>query len=532
MSEGWGVGPDPNNPYSTPPTTQELVLRGLGNALQGIGQGHSRTLTGQILRAGAGVAGGVGETYGQAMREQRLDPLSRQLLLNQAIANAAQGIAVPVSPAQTVPVEGPMVDPEMGAFSGRSGINDPRPTGVIPAITRAPRSEAEVFANARSDKDRGLLALGDIKKFVPPFHPIQYDPEKAIVDAFTGKVIVPMDPNAVSASRATNLANKIVADLAANPDDPRAKEEFRLYQGLRNDPQGADNKVFNALIAKHRGDEIAAFAEMSDLKAGRATKVTTAAEEAKVTVQVSPGARAAQANLAKGKEEGKLSVQSSQPYLDNQEAIVAAKEKAQREGARMGPEQERRNTMYEGLKSNLDVIGKTYNSGFVGGLPAAIGFQTEMDKAMAEELNAANQGKYNGGALIGRMRAFWGNLPPEQARFYRSLADAQDRVLRARSGAQINETEAARLLNIVPKATDMPAIFESKYYDFAEDVSREHRAMLEGVSMAPKELRDRLGNQPAPALRGGRTPPPKPMPSVPSAPAAVTAPKGYRIIQP
>lgn len=202
MGEGWGPGPDPNNPYSTPPTTQELVLRGLGSALQGIGQGPSRRLSGQLIRGGASALGGVSGVYGDAMREQRLDPLSRQLLLNQAIANAAQGITVPVSPA-TGPTTAPF--PAAAADDFYQG-GTAEPTLTIPgqpAVTRAPRSQAELIANARSDKERALLLTGgDLARFVPPFHPGQIDPSKPTIDMFTGDVIRPgTDPYTIEQAK-------------------------------------------------------------------------------------------------------------------------------------------------------------------------------------------------------------------------------------------------------------------------------------------------------------------------------------------
>lgn len=54
--------------------------------------------------------------------------------------------------------------------------------------------------------------------------------------------------------------------------------------------------------------------------------------------------------------------------------------------------------------------------------------------------------------------------------FRESLADTADQLLRARSGAQINETEYKRLKNMLPKATDEEPVFKAGMKRFKKEV--------------------------------------------------------------
>lgn len=64
------------------------------------------------------------------------------------------------------------------------------------------------------------------------------------------------------------------------------------------------------------------------------------------------------------------------------------------------------------------------------------------------------------GGTLGALREFSGFIEPEEVTFRKILADAQDALLRARSGAQINEQEYKRLLNFLPKTWDQPEVFK------------------------------------------------------------------------
>lgn len=63
---------------------------------------------------------------------------------------------------------------------------------------------------------------------------------------------------------------------------------------------------------------------------------------------------------------------------------------------------------------------------------------------------------------------YLGTKSPEQVKFYAYVKDMQDALLRARSGAQINEQEYARLVSFLPDANLPPATFKAKLERFQE----------------------------------------------------------------
>ena len=87
---------------------------------------------------------------------------------------------------------------------------------------------------------------------------------------------------------------------------------------------------------------------------------------------------------------------------------------------------------------------------------------------------------YNKGAFLGPMKGneqYYGfrrqfgttigqGVSDKEAKFRSALSDAADMLLRARSGAQINEQEYKRLAGLLPKATDEPQIFEANLSRF------------------------------------------------------------------
>lgn len=62
------------------------------------------------------------------------------------------------------------------------------------------------------------------------------------------------------------------------------------------------------------------------------------------------------------------------------------------------------------------------------------------------------------------------NLPPDQVQFYAYVNDTKDALLRARSGAQINEQEYARLVKFLPTAELPPQNFKARMERFEKAV--------------------------------------------------------------
>jgi hypothetical protein len=60
------------------------------------------------------------------------------------------------------------------------------------------------------------------------------------------------------------------------------------------------------------------------------------------------------------------------------------------------------------------------------------------------------------------------NLPENQVKFYAYVNDVKDQLLRARSGAQINEQEYARLVKFLPTAELPPGNFKARMKRFEE----------------------------------------------------------------
>ncbi len=73
---------------------------------------------------------------------------------------------------------------------------------------------------------------------------------------------------------------------------------------------------------------------------------------------------------------------------------------------------------------------------------------------------------------VGKVEEEWvGNLPSEQVEFYNWTRDIKDALLRARSGAQINEQEYKRLTSFLPGENLPPATFKARKNRFEQEVN-------------------------------------------------------------
>ena len=98
-------------------------------------------------------------------------------------------------------------------------------------------------------------------------------------------------------------------------------------------------------------------------------------------------------------------------------------------------------------------------------------------------------GIVNGNPLLASIKEQTGvGVDTQEVQFRRITNDLSDRLLRARSGAQINEQEYKRLLKIVPEPTLSPDAFKARLNSFRDD--------LDNVIDTKKEILEGTGNRP------------------------------------
>lgn len=85
------------------------------------------------------------------------------------------------------------------------------------------------------------------------------------------------------------------------------------------------------------------------------------------------------------------------------------------------------------------------------------------------------------------------NLPPEQVQFYAYVNDIKDALLRARSGAQINEQEYARLVKFLPTAELPPQNFMARMKRFDKAVEMIQREKAKTYSAQGYQIDVSLG---------------------------------------
>ena len=148
--------------------------------------------------------------------------------------------------------------------------------------------------------------------------------------------------------------------------------------------------------------------------------------------------------------------------------------------------------MFTSAERQANIVKGLYRPDFVGKGFAAFktGFQAEFDK----QATAARADRYVPGGLAGGIREFFGNISPEEVKFRRSIVDIADTILRARSGAQINEEEFQRMIGMLFKVTDEPAVFVPAVERFIQEV-RNMKADIARLASTPAA---RLGEPPAP----------------------------------
>lgn len=154
---------------------------------------------------------------------------------------------------------------------------------------------------------------------------------------------------------------------------------------------------------------------------------------------------------------------------------------------------------------------------------------------------------YQNGALLNSIASFLGKADPEAVELYKAIADLSDTILRARSGAQINEQEYRRLTNLLFSKWDEPATFKAGL----DRIRAELRGSIEnkvGLAVTPgaqilQGIQGGGGQSPyapqpspyAPAVPRGAPARPLPMQPMPAPQAGPTTPQGepeVRLTQP
>lgn len=193
---------------------------------------------------------------------------------------------------------------------------------------------------------------------------------------------------------------------------------------------------------------------------------------------------------------------------------TTAEQRVQREEGRLPASVDLKVSALDSVGAGINAIRKTYNPQFVGK-----GFQIfnqQLRSEVAKQRALANKGQYEPGALQsvllpggmgGMVREYTGAISSEEVAFRRSVVDIQDVLLRARSGAQINESEFVRLSGLAVRLTDEPAVFQSGLDRFEKAVFTERRNTLRGLTESPKQQLQRAETELQEVTQRGKTSP-------------------------
>lgn len=448
IRDSMGIAADPNNPFYQPPSTGELVTRALAGAIPAMIRPGQIPIGNRLLAGGAGAAGGMAGGISEALANKRLDPIARQLAINMAAGKAAQGITVPIpgTPEQTVPIVWPPDDHNPQSENTPSTLTIPGK----PATSRAPQSQYELLANAPDDKTRAaLMVAGNLERFYD--NPL---PRAQLEHTQLQNQVIPLQMEKMRAEiadllggsgQATNLPNKIALELSKDPqtgkvDYANAEE---VLKRLRTNPQGPEGRIFDYYAEKERTGKADPAMEraiknyqgtLQSLReaAGHGTGAGT--EAGRVEVRRSPEAAQAAANIARGSAEGST------------------------QGRPLDPGTAKSISELESALRQVSNIRDNQSDAFLGPI-----------KGRDDTFAARRQiGSY-----------IQSPVGEKEVVFRQSLADVSDMLLRARSGAQINEGEYARLKNMLPKATDEPKVFKAGLDRFDKELKATVKKKME-----------------------------------------------------
>ena len=308
-----------------------------------------------------------------------------------------------------------------------------------------------------------------------------------IVDPKTGqaqKVAVAIDP--------TNPNNRQVIPLGK----PIPSEQLQRFDAIANSwgiPPGP-----------LREWAVGAIADVTTTYTGPAQAIAMEDLKQKMLGLVpGGGAGGGKSPAAGGKVSGVPSALQKQKQLEVQTAAerTAAEIQAKNENEPPSAQAANKLQMLNSVERQMELVKQNFNEKYVGkGFGA---FSDQLKKEYATQEKLAEKGKY-AGAFAGNVRAFFGNISPEEVTFRNSLLDAADLLLRARSGAQINEQEYNRLKSVLPQLTDEPNVFLPALKRFSDEVRAQGLDTLKLGSTSSKELlkqREGTGTKPPPGFR-------------------------------
>ena len=225
-------------------------------------------------------------------------------------------------------------------------------------------------------------------------------------------------PTAAQGPRAVSPGGALV--------DPTGKVLFQNPAAAR-EGVGVESQTFSRIIRENPGADLATIREIYNREVGKTA-----------------GTRAGSV------EQGKTDVRGTPQFQSTERAVSQARAEGTTAGKPLGEAAQAQVAQLESLLTNtLPTIRKNFSSNYLGPVRGTdIAFETRRKI----------------GSVIGSP------VKDNETQFRLALTDAGDMLLRARSGAQINEQEYDRLKGILPKPTDEPGVFSSALSRFETEL--------------------------------------------------------------
>lgn len=278
----------------------------------------------------------------------------------------------------------------------------------------------------------------------------------------------PVPEKPASAAALNNPYGNARAMLNLKPSEPASPEQAKLIfdivaQHARAKGVSPDVQVYNDTLAATGGDHEAAqhaVAEFRGLKAGTEGRARTIGQYTgpAQAARVDTAEKTASAGVV-GRTAAELSPVTS-PVTGEPTPRATAVKQAEAEGQPI-PASERK------ALSELAVLNKL----------------TDSVVTQSKDFTAPFFGPVTGRLGLVRERVT-GNMGEAEVGVRRNLSDIKDTLLRARSGAQINEQEYSRLSRLVPDITDPSNVAKFKMKSFREAlrIITEERKRLQGTT--------------------------------------------------
>lgn len=212
-----------------------------------------------------------------------------------------------------------------------------------------------------------------------------------------------------------------------HPDDPVKQAE--AIKEFRRNPEGPTGRVFDILS---KGDK-------------------ATAEEKGIVQRYQDFLAASSGARAEGSKEGELRVRSGTKFKETERDIARERSEGSTEGRPVEASTQQALAALSSLRESISILDKNLDTEFLGPIKGtAKAFEAR--RAVGSYLNAP----------VGK----------KETTFRQTLANISDQLLRARSGAQINEQEYTRLSGLLPKATDEPQVFKAGVERFKKEMAQ------------------------------------------------------------